>query len=457
VTPASLRALLGSTPCACGACRPVATEEVAITGEPERVVLRRAAGRAIAVFGDARTMAACGRRLVDRLRATGAAVVVHELAADGNGPHADDVTAAALAAMLREGATDALPVAVGAGTINDLVKAAAHDLGRRYVAVATAPSMNGYTSAIAALTVGGLKSTLPSTPPIAVVADPAVLAASPVRLAVSGLADLLSKPVSSADWKLAHVLWGDPWCAIPAALAGRAVEAAATVAAGVRDGDVAARETLFEALLLSGLSMAVAGTSSPASGGEHLISHFLDMVADHEPGGPRVPALHGEQVGVGTAIATRAWRALARRRFAAEPGVAAPDADEAVRRLASVAWLPETLRAAFAAETARKFARLGGGVERRARIAEAAATLGETLADDLRAAERFRDVLPSIGAPTTAAAIGVAPAILREAWRLARFARDRYTVLDLCDDLGATAALEPIALGSGSTAADDAG
>ncbi|MEM1874723.1 MAG: iron-containing alcohol dehydrogenase, partial [Candidatus Hadarchaeales archaeon] len=49
---------------------------------------------------------------------------------------------------------------------------------------------------------------------------------------------------------------------------------------------------VVKSLISSGVAMAIAGSSRPASGSEHLFSHALDMVA------PK-PALHGEQCGVG--------------------------------------------------------------------------------------------------------------------------------------------------------------
>ena len=436
-----VRELLGRSVCGCGECRPVVTERVEVTRDLVAALQREAAGEELVLFGDARTLEACGTNLAAGLkRDAGAGVTVVALAGRDRMLHAGDVEVATVVSRLRQLPPSALPVAVGAGTINDLVKAAAHELGRRYVAVATAPSMNGYTSAIAAITVGGLKRSLPSTPPVAVLADPGVLASSPTRLAVSGLADLLSKPVSTADWRLEHVLWDSPFCPVPAGLAGSAVEAASAVAAGIRSGATTARTTLFDALIVSGISMAVAGTSSPASGGEHLISHFLDMTADPEPGGPRTPALHGEQVGVATGITTRLYAELlvldrddvdwaAARR-------AAPDRAAVRSTLEDLEWLPSELRRRMLDEATAKLERTGPPAVRVDRIRERWGRLRERLRPDLDAAAALAPSYGVAGCPTRGETIGVPAASLATAYRTARWVRDRYTVLDLADDVG---------------------
>src|SRR5215468_267499 len=51
-------------------------------------------------------------------------------------------------------------------------------------------------------------------------------------------------------------------------------------------------------LMLNGVAMEIAGSSRPASGSEHLISHALDHITAR-------PALHGLQVGVATYIVSR--------------------------------------------------------------------------------------------------------------------------------------------------------
>ena len=112
---------------------------------------------------------------------------------------------------------DAL-IAVGSGTINDLCKYASALDGKPYAVFATAPSMNGYTSVNAAITIEGHKKSLPAQAAAGVFFDLEVLAAAPARLIRAGLGDSLCRCTAQADWLLAHLLLGRPYRLAPYAL-----------------------------------------------------------------------------------------------------------------------------------------------------------------------------------------------------------------------------------------------
>lgn len=443
---ALLDRLLGATPCACGRCGPVPTARAGVTDDLAAAVREELGGARAVLLGDPRTLAACGRDLAAWLEASGTDCRVVDLETPGSRLRADEEAVSRARDALESDGRGAVAVAVGSGTVHDVVKAACHELGRPYLGVATAASVNGYTSSIAAITVGGLKGTRPTRPPTAVLASSAVLAASPVRMSVSGLADLLSKPVSSADWRLSHILWDDPYCPTPVSIAEEAVRAAAGAADRLSAGDRRALEVLLEALLASGIAMTVAGTSSPASGGEHLVSHFLDMTAGCDPAGPREPALHGEQVGLGTAVSTRLYRKLLGRRERDvdwDGAARAALTPEGLReRLEEEAWLPGELLQRLLEQGSSKLRRLGPPAHRIRRIRERWGEIARALAPDLETAEAHLDLLRSAGAPGTASDLGVAAESFRRAVRLARWVGDRYTILDLAGDLGLAAELE---------------
>ena len=256
-------------------------------------------------------------------------------------------------------AIDALPrpvggvVALGAGTINDLAKLPAFQKGVPYGVVGTAASMNGYTSAIAAILSGGVKRTIGCAPPRFVLADLDIVAAAPLELARAGLGDLLSKPVSSGDWRLSHLLLGEAFHLLPVRLVEGAFRRSQAVASGIGKGDPEALGHLMEALILSGISMASAGSSSPASGGEHLLSHLWDMTAPYRG---RKVGLHGAQVGVATLVSATLYQHLRSRRLTAA------DVDRLVSRLpdfdaysSRLASLPAGLRPAVEVESRRKY------------------------------------------------------------------------------------------------------
>lgn len=339
-------------------------------------------------------------------------------------------------------------IAVGSGTINDLVKYASFQRQIPYGVCATAASMNGYTSAIAAILEDGIKRTLGCLPPVVVVADLDIVAAAPAALTLAGLGDLLSKPVSSGDWRLGHLLLGEAFTEVPLVLVEAAFRKVQAAARGIGEGSPAAVGALLEALLLSGISMASAGTSSPASGGEHLISHYWDMVA---PFRGRHVGLHGAQVGVTTLISATLYQHLMARRPTEadiERRLAAlPAAEDYIEALSAC---PEPLRPGIRAEVLKKFpTREVLGARLRA-LAQGWDHIWGEVGKNLQTPETLRSVLEAAGAPVSASALGIPEWELREAFLRARDIRARYTILDLAWEMGALEELEePVLQASG--------
>ncbi len=200
---------------------------------------------------------------------------------------------------------DAL-VAVGSGTLNDLVKYASFLDGKPYVVIATAPSMNGYVSANASIADdAGYKHTLPAHSPLAVLADLSVLAAAPEALIQAGIGDTLCRSAVQADWLLSHLLMGTPyepkyfeWMQpledkILSSLRGGAADAAIQSGSLRFARDDKFINNLFTALTISGLAMRDAGGSMPASQGEHMIAHCREMLFPQLP-----PRYHGLEISV---------------------------------------------------------------------------------------------------------------------------------------------------------------
>ena len=377
--------------------------------------------RRVAVLTDVRTRAAAGEKAVKTLRAAGWRVTEIRVPdpAPGKSPVCDDLTRAAIEPEVGE-ADLILPV--GAGVLSDLGKWIACDTNRPFLPLATAASMNGYASSNIAPTIKGVKRLLYARAPYAVAADPKVLLAAPRELTVSGLGDVLAKSVSSADWYFNHALWGDYYCPQATGLIAEIEPLYLDNPAGIRDGNPAAMEALFSALLLTGVAMTMAETSFPSSGGEHLISHALDMMSSVDG---VAHDLHGRQVGIGTIIASELYRrilAVEKPRFVAPPA----EIDKAF-------WGP------IAGMVAEEYAL------KRERLESAPKLLGASSAwDNLRAAlapmvrppERLRDCLRTAGGATTAADLGMDRQRLLAALRHAHEIRSRFTCLDLAALLG---------------------
>ena len=197
--------------------------------------------------------------------------------------------------------TEAIPIAVGSGVINDLTKYVSHTLGRRYMCVGTAASMDGYTAYGSSITINGNKQTVDCPAPYGFVMDPEIAAAAPKELAASGYADLIAKIPAGADWMLADVTGNEPidrfaWDAVQDGLREALGDPAAVFA-----GDIAKTEALAEGLLMSGFAMQAIQSSRPASGTEHQVSHCWDM-EDLCFNGKHVS--HGFKVGIGTLAST---------------------------------------------------------------------------------------------------------------------------------------------------------
>jgi glycerol-1-phosphate dehydrogenase [NAD(P)+] len=418
--------LFGATfACECGKTHRIEPREVWFAaGAVEQVpglCARSVKGRRVAVVMDVRTREVAGAAVARGLASDG--WTVSELLVpdrkNGHFPVCDDVTQKKLAGAL--GPAD-LIVAVGSGVVTDLSRWLAEDRKLRFVSFATAASMNGYTSSNAAPTIAGVKRLMWAHPPVALAADPAIIAAAPWEMTASGLGDVLAKVVSTTDWRLNHLLFGDYYCA-------RSVGLVAGIEPLYLDhpDELKARapraiEALFRALLLTGAAMTMAETSAPASGGEHLISHTLDMLslrdgAEHD--------LHGRQVGVGTVLASELYRRVL--------AVESPKVAEAVAAPDAPFW--GTLSGEMIPEYSAK-------VERLRRAAKKLAEPGEwdriraDLAPRVRAPETIQGCLSGAGAAARAADLGISKEHLLAVLLHAHEIRSRFTILDLARLVG---------------------
>lgn len=332
---------------------------------------------------------------------------------------------------------EAVPVAVGAGTINDITKRASHECGRPYMAVATAASVDGYTSFGATITEDGYKHTLPCPAPRAVVADVEVLAGAPERMTASGYADLLGKITSGADWIVADALGVEAidrtsfemvqgplrrWTASPGRL---------------RRGDEEAVAGLMEGLVMSGLAMQRYRSSRTASGAEHQFSHLWEMEGlghDEDP-----PLSHGFKVGVGTvAIAALYERMLLKDLTDIDvDGICRrwPGRDEVERRVREAHPNPVMARAAVE-EALAKHPTAGELRRRLVRLTQGWEALRGRLREQLLPPGELRRLLAEAGCPTSPREIGLGWESFRQTYARAQTIRRRYTVLDLALESG---------------------
>ncbi|MGC4081685.1 MAG: sn-glycerol-1-phosphate dehydrogenase [Vicinamibacterales bacterium] len=326
---------------------------------------------------------------------------------------------------------DAIPVAVGSGTINDLVKLAAHRAGRAYLCVATAASMDGYTAFGASITYRGAKQTFNCPAPRAVVADIDVIRRAPAEMTASGYADLQAKITAGADWMLADALGVEPIEARAWTIVQGGLDEALADPAGARAGHATAITPLVEGLMLGGFAMQWTKSSRPASGAEHQFSHLWDM--EHHTHDGIAPS-HGFKVGIATLAVTTLYEQLL-----AHP-MSQLDVEACCARWPDRAQLEADIRRRFAdtdfVETAvqETLAKHVSRDELRTqlhRVISIWPELRPQLSAQLVPSRELRRRLQLVGAPSMPEAIGLTRERLRGSFIRAYHLRRRFTVLDL--------------------------
>lgn len=170
-----------------------------------------------------------------------------------------------------------LIVGVGSGVIQDLCKYVSFYSGVPYYIVATAPSMDGYASTGAAMITGGMKVTYSAKVPEAILADTEILKDAPFDMIQAGYGDIIGKYSALNDWKLSHAVNGEYLCREIYDMTMEALEQTLKLADGLVKREEESVKVLMEALVLVGIAMSFAGSSRPASGSEHHLSHYFEI------------------------------------------------------------------------------------------------------------------------------------------------------------------------------------
>jgi glycerol-1-phosphate dehydrogenase [NAD(P)+] len=390
----------------------------------------------ILVLFDDHTRDAIGERTLHTLKHAGWDLQPYQVATRKEPPPAcTDRTMKKITDDLRDRSFDQV-LTVGSGTITDMGKLIAAQREMPVISVATAASMNGYTSKISAILKDGVKQTVPSVAPKLCFADPRVLADAPPRMTGSGAGDAYSRFVASADWKLSHLLHDTVYDARLAELLGEAAQTLRTVPAEIGENRTEAVTELAVVLYVTGLAQQAALPNTQASGGEHLVSHYLDMIGGHEDFDHK-PDLHGRQVAVGTVYASHVYEAAA--------GIDLSDLP--VSELCSRHLSREDLRARLdhhfrglsAAVVPRAMANYPNADEYRERLKQYPSkmeSLRSSVMEPWLDAHAIAAELQACGAPTTFSEIGVSEELALDTIRYCRHVRNRYTILHLASELG---------------------
>ncbi len=326
-------------------------------------------------------------------------------------------------------------IGVGSGVMSDMTKGVATRLGKPFIIFGTAPSMNSYTSITASVTVNNIKLSEWFNPANAVMLDVNILSQAPKAMIHAGVGDLVARTVCNADWKLASLLRKLYFCPLPYQMTDLPELRYLEAAEGIGRGEPGAIHRLSEAILISGYSMTVLdGETSPSSGGEHILSHFWDLI-HHLRGVPK--NLHGVQVGVGTLIMLAMYEYIRK----IDPATLDPhklldtrlslveiEADNRAHFGDQAASFNEVVRSKYLPDD--KYLEYVGYVQANWQ------KIWEEVTPYLASFESIRQSMVTAGCPVTLEAIHRTPAEGVEALLYGSRYRTRYTLLDLAWELG---------------------
>ena len=387
------------------------------------------------VIADRNTYRAAGQAVVDAF-AAGGFRTRELLVIEDDDLHAEYRFVEMLTEFLS--GTDAIPVAVGSGTINDLVKLASHQCGKPYMVVATAASMDGYAAFGASITKDNYKQTIFCPAPVALIADIGVLEDAPEGMNASGYSDLIAKIPAGADWIVADALGIEPMHEAAWSLVQPNLRKWVGNPEGIRNNDRDALIMLMEGLIMSGLAMQVAQSSRPASGADHLFSHLWDN--EHHVHNGVVPS-HGIKVGIGSICSEALYEYI----LSLNADDIRYDADSISRRWPTwsdvEAQVAEHFRDPQLAEQATaqckgKYINADALSARLKRLHSMWEDLRVRLRGQLLGAGAIQDMISRAGAASLPTEIGIGYTRLHDSFRPAQLLRQRYTVLDLALEMG---------------------
>jgi len=215
-------------------------------------------------------------------------------------------------------------IAVGTGSVNDICRVASYNQKKKFCIFATAPSMDGFASDTAPIVENNFKNSLQAEQPSVILADTKILAKAPLELKAAGFGDMIAKYIGIVDWKISNLLTGEYYCDAIADITMQGVKKIVDLADRVCGEDEEAAAGIMEGLILSGLAMKLAGCSRPASGAEHVVSHYWEC---YKLSRGIWPEFHGKKVGVATVLINRIYHNIADRVIDVDPVADATDWD----------------------------------------------------------------------------------------------------------------------------------
>jgi glycerol-1-phosphate dehydrogenase [NAD(P)+] len=326
-------------------------------------------------------------------------------------------------------------IAVGSGTLNDLSRFISYRLKLPYMIIATAPSMDGFASTVAPLIVNHMKTTYEAHSPFAIIGDINILKDAPMEMLAAGIGDILGKYISLCEWQISHIITGEYYCCEIEKLVRHSIEVVVDNITLAKLRDPIAIKNIMEALVLSGIAMSFVKNSRPASGSEHHLAHYWEMMSLLEG---KASHLHGTEVGIGTIAVLKAYELLMNKSIDFS---CAKDKAFAFSKEKWDAMIKITYQKASDAvidlennigknDPARVLPRID--------ILQANWQSLKTLTANLPSADEVRSYLSLLGAPNNPTSIGIDKTTFLNSFKVAKDLRNRFGLLQILFDLGLT-------------------
>ena len=421
--------------CGCGLSHQLPTQDIyvgsGIVNNTPAYIRKRGLGTRCVLVADQNTFPLAGKALAERLESEGFSVVRCVITRDGVMDPDERACGEVLLSIQPD--TEFL-VAVGSGSITDTVRVNATRCKLPFVSVGTAPSMDGYTSVVAPLLLRHVKIHRAGVCPEIIVCDTDILRTAPLSMVCSGVGDVLGKYIAKADWMIGSIVNGETYCDVCGEIVTGAVEKLLQNVEAIRDRTEEGIRILIEALLLSGVTIMIAGHTRAVASVEHNIAHYWEMMQLNH--GHHPPA-HGASVGVATLLA---WPMYTK--FANED-ILKLDIDRIKARRITRGEREQWMLKAFEAEAAASIMRDNPedflSWEEQLRRIRAAQERQQDIRDAIALLPRYEDILGAmrtLGALLTPAECGIDEQLLNLSMRCAKDYRSRYTLFKLIDECG---------------------
>lgn len=385
------------------------------------------------LIADENTWRVAGAELREQFQKAGIAISQHILSGFPC-PKPTTILGDKLSQFIRE--KQGIPISVGSGVINDLVKYASFQAGQPYCCFATAASMDGYASSGSSMIHQGFKKTISGDAPKVILGDLDIISTAPPKMSGWGYGDLSGKVPAGGDWILADALGIEPIDDLAWPLVQNHLSKCLENPQKIAGGDSKALARLFYGLSLTGLAMEFHGSSRPASGADHQIAHLWEMEDLQHQG---VKVSHGACVSIGCLSVLSLYDWLLKQ------DLSSLNIEQAISKQISLGKKEELIQEFFPQqqiaekamqETKIKHIEKEALTQRLEHLKMQWPSVEKRLRKQLMTMEEMQRLLKQAGAPYTSLDIGINHRKLRQSILSSRFLRSRYTVLDLLEETG---------------------